>query len=252
MPAKESPQQESFLKLYNEVHKLLSEKFFGQTDKYVSFSRCVDEIANHPGNAYLNDHIEELRLINDFRNLIVHRTTEKFYDIAEPSDTIMDILSHIRNLLANPVKISDFVDDKSLITFDLDDDLWEVFNQVSRGNISQFPVFDGQKLVGMITDNGLTNFIANHLEQKDFGSQTHCVRDIIEDEKTDEYKYAYRILYQGLDLEACLDAFTDLKQTAHYILVTQAKDNTLNSKGDLLDIFTAADIPQMLNLLDNQ
>lgn len=161
------------------------------------------------------------------------------------------MLKHIRDMLANLVKISDFVDQKSMITFDLEDDLWEVFEQVSRGNISQFPVFDGQDLVGMITDNGLTNFIAGHLKAQDFASQTHKVSDVIGDEKTDGHKYAYRILYQDLALESCLDAFTDLKKPTHYILVTQAKDNQLHSKGDLLDIITSHDIPKILNHLDS-
>lgn len=31
MTSKESPEQRAFLKLYNEVHKLLSEHFFGET-----------------------------------------------------------------------------------------------------------------------------------------------------------------------------------------------------------------------------
>lgn len=251
MELNESPNQREFIKLYNEVHKLLSEKFFGKTDKFVSFSRCIDEIAKRKSNYYLTQHIEELRLINDFRNLIVHKTTNKFYNIADPSDNILKILSTIKNMLDNPIKISKVVEKNNIISFDINDKLIEVFDHISRDNISQFPVFDENKLVGMITDNGLTNFIASHIHDEGFLSQKHTIKEVIGDEKTDEYKNAYKILYSELELDRVIDEFLDLKQDIHYVLVTKSGNNHIRSKNDLVDIITSSDIPEILKVLEN-
>lgn len=246
----ESTKQREFIKLYNEVHKLLSEKFFGQTDKYVSFHRCIDEINKQKGNYYLSNHIDELRLINDFRNLIIHRTTNEFYDIAEPSKNIINTLTSIKKILSNPTKISKIIDKKQVILFDIDHDLLDVFDHVSKNHISQFPVFDQDKLVGMITDNGLANFVASHIREEDFLSKNYTIKDVIQNGETDEYRHSYKILYSELELEKVLDEFTDLNEDIHSILVTKSANNKIRSKDDLLDIFTYSDIPEMLQVIE--
>lgn len=251
MSIQESTNQREFIKLYNEVHKLLSEKFFGKTDKYVSFHRCIDEINKRQGNYFLSNHIDELRLINDFRNVIVHRTTNKFYDIAEPSDHIIAILTTIKTMLSNPIKISKFMDKKQVITFDINSDLLDVFDHVSKNHISQFPVFNQDKLVGMITDNGLAHFVASHIREQDFLNKNYTIKDVIQNGETDEYRNSYKILYSELELESVLNEFTDLNHDTHYILVTKSANNQIRSKADLLDIFTSSDIPEILQAIEN-
>lgn len=252
MNTSQSTNQREFIELYNEVHALLSERLFNETDKFVSFSRCIDELAKRKGNYFLTQHIEELRLINDFRNLIVHKTTNKFYDIAEPSEHIMAILAKVKEILENPIKISSMVEKRKMVTFDIEDPLMEVFKHVAKDDLSQFPIFKGDQLLGMLTDNGITHFIADHIHEPGFLEKEHRLKDIFNSKGKDDYRSAYEILYSERDLDDVVEAFSDLSKDIHYVLITRASKSTIKSRADLIDIFTTADLPEILSILDGE
>ena len=85
----------------------------------------------------LNNYIDQLHLINSFRNTIVHDFTNKFYDIAEPSDYTMEILNEVYNFFLNPITIKDYLNSKrtnSPLTVSSEYNLVKILKLISEYN----------------------------------------------------------------------------------------------------------------------
>lgn len=251
-----SKEQREFLALYNEVHGFLSEELFEKTesDEYKSFNDCINKIQKSNSYPSLKRYLRELELINKFRNFIVHNYGNTYYDIAEPTLYLMEVLENVHNYFVKPIKISNFLNEQGSDvpqTLELNTPLIDVLKLISKYQFSQFPVFDGNEFKGMITDNGLTNFTAHEINLENGGVMydEHTVQDIIDKSNLDENNKKYSILFQDKELYRVLDQFTNVIHVKNYVLITKSGKNELRDKNDLVGIFTATDIPGIVNRL---
>lgn len=254
---KQSEKQREFLALYNEVHGFLSNELYGQreNDNYRSFSDCLEKIRKSNSYPSLKRYLNQLQLINRFRNLIVHNYGNEFYDIAEPTSYSMEVLSNVYNYFVKPIKISDYLSELGSPhpeILDINAQLVDVLELISKYKFSQFPVFHNNEFKGMITDNGLTNFTANEINRENGGViyEEHTIAEIINKANIDENNKKYSILFQEQELYRVLDQFTNVKKLVNYVLITKSGKNELRDKNDLIGIFTTADIPQILNRIE--
>lgn len=127
-----------------------------------------------------------------------------------------------------------------------------MLNLIAKYNYSQFPVFENDQLVGMLTDNGITNYIAELNEVGGIFFDEKNVSDIIADTRRyEENKESYLILYQEDELYRVLNAFSDVEDVIKYILISKSGNRVLRSEDDLISIFTTADIPNIVHYLNN-
>ncbi len=254
-----SEKQREFLALYNEVHGFLSGELFKKTESedYRSFSECINEIRKSNDYPSLKRYLRELELINKFRNFIVHNYGDTFYNIAEPTPYLMEVLENVHDYFVKPFKIKDFlVEQGNQVpqSLELDTPLLDVLKLISKHKFSQFPVFHNDEFKGMITDNGLTNFTASAINLENGGViyEDFTVKDIIEKTDMDENNEKYSILFQDKELYRVLDQFTNVNHVKNYVLITKSGKNELRDKNDLVGIFTATDIPGIVNRLESQ
>lgn len=258
-----SNKQEEFIRLFNGLHKFLQNELYedfmktrrGKESDYnlMTFDECLYTIKQKYKRTTLNNYIDQLYLIKNFRNTIVHESTNKFYNIAEPSDYTMEILKEVYSFFLHPIPIKKYLDNKRVdnpLTVSSDHNLLQILNLISKYNFSQFPVFDKDKFSGMITDNGLINFIAKLKDEEGIIFEEKTVQTILKDgNKYEENKDAYMILHQGQELYRVLDLFTDVENVIKYVLISKSGKGKFRSKEDLVGIFTAADISDVLNYL---
>lgn len=254
-----SKEQREFLALYNEVHGFLSEELFNtsESDDYKSFQECINKIRKSNAHQTLRRHSAELELINKFRNFIVHNYGDRYYDIAEPTPYLMEVLENVHDYFVKPFKIKDFlVEQGNQVpqSLELDTPLLDVLKLISKHKFSQFPVFHNNQFKGMITDNGLTNFTASAINLENGGViyEDFTVKDIIEKTNMDENNKKYSILFQDKELYRVLDQFTNVNHVKNYVLITKSGKNELRDKNDLVGIFTATDIPDIVNRLETK
>lgn len=255
--AMKSSKQEKFIMLFNELHKFLQTELYvdfmktkrgkeKQKNTTMTFEECLYTIKQRYGYTVLNNYIDQLHLINNFRNTIVHDYTNKFHDIAEPSDYTMEILNEVYNFFLNPITIKDYLNSKrtnSPLTVSSEYNLVKILKLISEYNFSQFPIFDDNEFSGMITDNGLINFIAKLKDEGGIIFEDTKVKNIIEDGNDyEENKESYSILFQEKELYRVLDTFTDVENVTKYILISKSGKEKFRSKEDLVGIFTTADI----------
>lgn len=252
-----SSQQYEFIRLYNEVHDILKAKlhhYISNNDNAnISFSELISALGRDAVKhefPYLAQFRNKLDLINNFRNTIIHRQTEEFYNIAEPSQLTMDTLKEIIAAFVTPLRIKDYIEDKrTLITFNANDTLSDVLQTIHTEHLSQFPVFKDDLLIGLITENGIANFIAEHNESGNIHFKKHTVLEIIN--AYDENSHAYSPLTMDLPLFDVLDNLYAKRseKTFKYILITTKSGKNI-TRESLVTIFTAHDIPKIVNALN--
>ncbi|GAA3721465.1 CBS domain-containing protein [Salinicoccus jeotgali] len=266
MSTSRTKRQEEFLLSFNELHKFLQNElaveFFKskrgrskESDHEITFSECIHTINERYKNTSLGQYVDQLHLINNFRNTIVHDYTKEFYDIADPSDHTMEIIRKVYNYFVKPTAIKKYINDKKYgepITLSSETDLSKVLKLISKYKYSQFPVFDKDTLRGMITDTGITNFIANKNDEGGIIFEDETVADLIKDDAGfEENKDSYTILYVEDELYRVIDAFVNIEALNKYVLISKSGSETFRTKKDLIGIFTAADITEIMYYLNN-
>ncbi|SEK78364.1 CBS domain-containing protein [Carnobacterium iners] len=101
--------------------------------------------------------MDSLDFFREFRNLLIHKTVSGEEAIATPSSLLIEEIEMITEKIKHPKKVKDLFLSE-VVTFDQGDKLSLVLKKVKEKSYSQFPVFNDNKLVGIVSENGITNF----------------------------------------------------------------------------------------------
>lgn len=148
---------EQFESDYNSVDIFLRKEL--HKDKQQSFTALVSE--------YLQEHrgwrdYDLLRKIADVRNAIVHSKTEPYKYLAIPTPAIVQDLRLCLERLTKPeCVIPRFQRKVSMVSSN--DSLAQVLKLVTELEYSQFPVYDSTRFCGLLTENGITRWLARHV-----------------------------------------------------------------------------------------
>jgi predicted transcriptional regulator len=142
---------------YNAVDHMLRSAL--GVDKQPSFSYLVTEYSRR--HAIWPD-AEALRKIAEVRNAIVHGKTEPYDYVAIPTIGIADKLRKSRERLTNPARaIPKFQRVVEMVS--TQDTLARVLKVINERDYSQFPVYKGDEFRGLLTENGITRWLAHHV-----------------------------------------------------------------------------------------
>lgn len=128
-------------------------------DKYVSFTYLVDEYSRKHGGWRQG---EFLRTISEVRNAIVHGKTEAYRYFAVPTPATARKLKVCRDGLIEPSRaIPTF--QRKVETVLVNDPLSRVLKIIAQRDYSQFPVYEAERFRGLLTENGMTHWLAHHV-----------------------------------------------------------------------------------------
>jgi predicted transcriptional regulator len=142
---------------YNAVDHFLRGSL--QANKQASFTSMVHEyVRKHTG--WRDGDL--LRMVAEVRNAIVHGKTEPYRYVAMPTPALAQALGACRNRLIRPERaIPKF--QRPVETVSVADSLAQVLKLVHQRDYSQFPVYDGDRYRGLLTENGITRWLAGHV-----------------------------------------------------------------------------------------
>jgi predicted transcriptional regulator len=148
---------EGFQTNYNAVDRFLRSQL--QATNQTSFTALVNEYSRkHPG---WRDS-ELLRLIAEVRNAIVHGRTEPYRYVAIPTPNLARELEVCRDRLIRPeLAIPKF--QRAVERVAVEDTLARVLRLVHTRDYSQFPVYDNERFRGLLTENGITRWLARNI-----------------------------------------------------------------------------------------
>lgn len=141
---------------YNAVDQFLRRD--SDSEKYIPFERLVREYSRK--HAGWQD-AELLKTIARVRNAIVHGKTEAYRYVAVPTSEIAESLRDCRDRLINPPRvIPTFERDVEQVA--IGDSLGDVLRIIAKRDYSQFPVYEAERFRGLLTENGITRWLADH------------------------------------------------------------------------------------------
>jgi len=111
-----------------------------------------------------NNHTQKefLLKVADLRNLIIHTKTKPHEYIAIPSEYMIQKLERIAEKFGKPTKVFPKFR-RTVVTVKPEDTLAQIFKLISNREYSQFPVYGLTKFKGLLTENGITRWVANHV-----------------------------------------------------------------------------------------
>ncbi|MGD9899854.1 MAG: pyridoxal-phosphate dependent enzyme [Calditrichaceae bacterium] len=109
---------------------------------------------------------------------------------------------------------------KSLISTDSSSAISDVIRMMKDNNISQMPVIDNERLVGLITENNLLNFLIGNENDKN-----HTISDLIETQ-----------IQTTTETDPISDVLKKLKSTDAVLVLEDKKVKDILTKIDLIDL----------------
>lgn len=102
-----------------------------------------------------------LLLASRLRNVIVHDNKDPVVELATPAQKVVERIERIVKELESPEKVEKRFVNEEVVTVASDQTLKDVLKLVSEKQFSQFPVIDEGKIVGLLTENGITRWLSS-------------------------------------------------------------------------------------------
>ncbi|NSL52652.1 CBS domain-containing protein [Calidifontibacillus erzurumensis] len=156
---------ERFLAAFNiissEIEKMVEAR------GHIPFYRLVDMAKKK--NGLIMTYKDDLKELSELRNAIVHGRHFPAYTIAEPHLSVVELAEKIAEELTKPKTIIPFFECE-VKTFQKTDHLREVLKVIKQHGYSQFPVYDQDRFVGLLTNQGITMWIAQNFDKNSMGN----------------------------------------------------------------------------------
>jgi predicted transcriptional regulator len=178
-----SPEDEAratrFLQAYNGIDRALKEAL--AATEHVPFRTLIEEYhRRHPSWQSKEDLIEYSRL----RNVVVHNRIFPYRYYSIPTTATVEAIEAIYQRLTQPERALPRWR-REVQTVQASDSLASVLVRINNLQYSRFPVYDGRNFVGLLTENGITRWIARHsatrLTTIDF--EEHTSREMLSHDK---------------------------------------------------------------------
>ena len=129
-------------------------------DKTIPFSVVVGDYGKY--RKWWSDTEEFLRIVGNLRNCIIHEKTAPYQYLAIPTPLIVEHLKSILDQLTHPVLVIPKFQRK-VETVRITESIAEVLKRIHQYDYSQFPVYDDKAFKGLLTENGITRWLAHHV-----------------------------------------------------------------------------------------
>ncbi len=231
---------ERFITAYNQIDYNLRAIY--DFKRSMSFSDVVRRavLLNSVVRKYEEDLIDFGRL----RNAIVHTGNNKFI-IAEPHDDIVEKIEKLSEIIAEPPRAIDRVGNKDVIVIEQEMKIAESMEIISRTGYSNLPVYNGNKLIGVLNARKLLGVLGSKVGEgvnlQEYIDNTP-VSEIIAQMGEDYY---YILADDKLTIDAAMNYFENNRKLLIIIITKEGKDTSRPHC-----IITQADIIDMKKILD--
>ena len=168
-----------FQAAYNEIDAYMRKSTGGNRD--AGFASVLREFEKKNN---LGPDGDFLRSAAELRNALIHNRTLPFLEMAIPTEAVVERIERVRESILRPQKIYPmFQTQVAFVT--PEQSLADVMRLVVDMKFSQFPVMEGGRFMGLLTENGITRWLARKvvsaLSLVDFDDAK--VRDLVNEEE---------------------------------------------------------------------
>ena len=231
---------QNFLNLFNELHQVIAARLRDDSEK--NFGNLLKKAHR---DRVITHYERQLNFYKDVRNLLTHDRLPSQKNILLPSDELLQDLISVKNTIEHPKKIGELFR-TDVQAFNTNDTLGKILPNIRKNKISQFPLFAGKRLVGIITENGITNYLARHSEQDLSAIKEIPAVDII---ASDERRKNYAVVAENKSIYEIEELFYHQIASGHgsfiLLIAKNGKKNKPTPK-DLIGVITPWDMPKLL------
>ena len=231
-----------FISAYNEIDYGLRTIY--DFKRSMSFSDVIRRsvVLNSIVRKYEEDLIDFGRL----RNAIIHNGNAK-YTIAEPHDEVVQKIERLAELITEPPRAMDRIGNKEVITISADMLLGPAIELIYRTGYSNLPVYQNEKLLGILNGRKLINVIGKRISDgmnlQDFVSNTK-VSEVVE-EMSMGGDYYFMLAEEDITIDEAMNEFENNRKLLIILITKDGKET-----GKPLKIISSADIIDMKKILD--
>ncbi|MGX4670248.1 CBS domain-containing protein [Cerasibacillus sp. JNUCC 74] len=221
-----------FLTSFNRIEKMLRDLLINKKD--ASFSKAVKILKN--SNALIKQYSDDLLEFAELRNAIVHNKIDMTYAIAEPHDEIVEKIETIEKELSEPKYVIPTFQ-KYVYCFQNTDELSKPLKVIHEKKLSKFPIYEGKTYQGLLTQKGITNWLASMEQREEQLKSSYQIKDVLpfENEENSRFIAEDTAIYEAVDL---FKEHTSKGRRLEALLITKHG----NPSERLLGIITAWDI----------
>lgn len=237
IPAEEIKRGDRFLAAYAVIEQELRKRW-GVPGGRDSFRHMVEVLSKN--DALIRRFREDLIEYSELRNAIVHERISPDYLIAVPLEDIVCSIERIAaDLTKPPLVIPKF--SRKVVVLDVSTPISEVLKLIRMTEYTQFPVYKGNKYVGLLTDGSIARWAAHAMDGLSHAPMEYDVAYLLRYEKRiDQAKFVSRTttVYEAEEIFRNCDTGKDGKHRISAMLITETGEATRG----LLGIITPSDI----------
>jgi CBS domain-containing protein len=210
---------ERFIAAYNRIDDVLQREMGAPQ----TFRSAVDGFAKR--YPWWRD-AEALRVFAALRNFLVHEKVLPFDYPCVPGEAATREIEAIGARLTNPITIGEKFG-REVLTLAPHAPLKAALELISRRGISRFPIYDGARFVGLLTENGIARFVAQIVaDGAKFQAQTPIQAVLPRETKRRNFRFA------SMDTPVAQAGFLFHEETfLEAILITQSGEQSASLQG---------------------
>ncbi len=229
-----------FMHAFNELHNVIAKRVNKEPD--TNFGELMGAAAKNRDKV-IENYVDEIDFYRELRNLLTHHTINGDEAVAQPSDSLIEEIEMVTEKIKYSKRVKD-VFLKRVRTFDMNDPLENVLDVINQVRYTQFPVFDGDKLVGIVSSIGVTKYLAKAMNKDIRSIKETTVKHILEVE--DDQKL-YEVISADTSIFTIEEIFSKrIKEGRTTYILLIAKGNKIEKKSDLIGIITPWDISRVV------
>lgn len=233
---KEVRNSDNFLAAFNRIEQFLSRR--NSSARYITFTQLVKDQTK--SNIVIKRNADRLIKFATLRNAIVHESTQGAYAIAEPHKSVVEEIERLEKELTNPPKVITHFN-KKVETVKHNNSVADVLKIIRDRDYTQFPVYQEEEFIGLLTENGITKWLARNIEEDIISLEETNLIDILEfEEDVDNYIFIGKEI-TVYEAEEIFKDFPYTRARLDALLITHSG----KKKESLLGIITTWDILQL-------
>lgn len=220
---------EAFMGYFNDIETFFNEKYKPDRGKqYYSFYELVENASRY--DRYVKLKKDTFQVLGDLRNFLSHGNQK---DLVIITDESLDLIKEVHGQLLRPITAFD-IKTNEVKFFEESSRLAAVLDLIRTKDYTKFPIKNkNNEVVGLLTDNGITHWLAQHAEEGTVSLGEATARDIL---ALDENKNNFAFIKREATIYDAEAEFKDKNIEA--LLVTQNGNNN----EPILGIITRVDL----------
>ncbi|WP_163580051.1 CBS domain-containing protein [Gracilibacillus saliphilus] len=206
---------ERFEAAFNQIHDKLCD-YANEHNNHASFTEVLTKarIQHH----VIDQYYDLLKQCSKLRNAMVHRKIKEDFYIAEPHEDVVKELEQLAELLAEPPTALSIAS-RPVEYFDLNSPIKKLMTKMQEKEYSQYPIYQEDKLIGMLTDGDIANWFAANINQLKI-ELDQPIGEIFQIEKKEHTKIVAKTA-TVMDIEAVFREYLEKNKKIEAIIITE-------------------------------